>query len=119
LAALEIAPSVIEATVRRLHELSYLDDRRFAHSAAEQAAQRGHGSDYVRAQLTAKGVAEALIEEGIVAAFDDETHLARTVLARRYPQEPQQPAERAKAARFLHQRGFPEAVVLAILGEGC
>jgi regulatory protein len=119
LAALEIAPPIIEATIRRLHELRYLDERRFAFAAAEQAAQRGHGSDYVRAQLTAKGVAEALIEDGIVATFDDETRLARAVLARRYPNEPQHPAERAKAARFLHQRGFPEAVVLAILGEGC
>ncbi len=119
LAALEIAPAVIERTIRRLHELSYLDERRFAFSAAEQAAHRGRGSDYVRAQLMAKGVAETLIEDGIAAAFDDETQLARTVLARRYPDEPRQPAERAKAARFLHQRGFPEAVVLAILEEGC
>jgi regulatory protein len=119
LAALAIAPSIIDATVRRLHDLSYLDERRFAFSAAEQAAQRGHGSDYVRAQLAAKGVAESLIEDSIVAAFNDETRLARSVLARRYPHEPQHPAERAKAARFLHQRGFPESVVLAILGEGC
>ena len=119
LVALEIAPAVIESTIRRLHELRYLDERRFAVAAAEQAAQRGHGSDYVRAQLTTKGVAAALIEDSIAAAFDDETRLARAVLARRYPDEPQQPAERAKAARFLYQRGFPEAVVLAILGEGC
>ncbi len=119
LAADGTASAVIERTIRRLHGLQYLDDRRFAAAAAEQAWRRGRGSEYVRAQLTAKGVAEALIEEIVAAAFNDETRLAREVLARRYPTDPQQPAERAKAARFLHQRGFPEAVVLAILGEGC
>jgi len=119
LAALDVSSAVIDTTIRRLRELRYLDDRRFAGAAAEQAAQRGHGSEYVRAQLTMKGIAEALIDDSIAAAFTDETQLARRVLARRYPIEPQRPAERAKAARFLHQRGFPEAVVLAILGEGC
>ena len=119
LTALEVSSAVIDATIHRLRELRYVDDRRFAGAAAEQAAQRGHGSEYVRAQLTMKGVAEPLIDDSIAAAFTDETHLARQVLARRYPIEPQRPAERAKAARFLHQRGFPEAVVLAILGEGC
>ena len=119
LAMLEIAPRIIDATIHRLHDLHYLDDRRLAVAAAELAAQRGHGSEYVRAHLTAKGVAEALIDESIVGAFADETQLARQVLARRYPHEPQRPSERAKAARFLYQRGFPEVVVLAILGEGC
>jgi len=119
LALLDVAPALIDATIRRLQQLRYLDDRRFAVAAAEQAAQRGHGSEYVRAQLTMKGVAETLIDDGIAATFHNETHLARQVLARRYPRPPQRPAERAKAARFLSQRGFPEAVVLAILGEGC
>jgi regulatory protein len=119
LAAVDVAPPLIDTTVRRLRERRYLDDRRLATTAAEFAAQRGHGSEYVRAQLTAKGVAEALIEESITATFDNELGLARQVLERRFPHQPQLPAERAKAARFLYQRGFPEAVVLAILGEGC
>jgi regulatory protein len=119
LAALDVAPSIIDATLRRLHDLRYVDDRRLAVAAAEQAAHRGRGSEYVRAQLTQKGIAETLIEESIATIFDDEPRLARQALARRYPSTPQRPAERAKAARFLSQRGFPEAVVLAILGEGC
>jgi regulatory protein len=119
LAVLDISSAVIDATLRRLRELRYVDDRRFAGAAAEQAVQRGRGSEYVRAQLTMKGVAEPLIDDSVAAAFADETHLARQVLARRYPSAPQRPAERAKAARFLQQRGFPEALVLAILGEGC
>ncbi len=119
LAALDVSPTIIDATIRRLRERRYVDDQRVAATAAELAYGRGHGSEYVRAQLTTKGVAEVLIEECIAATFHDEATMARAVLARRYPKEPEQPAERAKAARFLQQRGFPESVVLAILGEGC
>jgi SOS response regulatory protein OraA/RecX len=119
LAMLEVSPALVEATIGRLQELRYLDDRRFAVAAAERAAQRGHGSEYVRAQLTTKGIDETLIDDSIAATFHNEEQLGRRVLARRYPKAPTRPAERAKAARFLFQRGFPEAVVLAILGEGC
>jgi len=110
---------VIDATITRLQQLGYLDDRRFAHGAAEQAVRRGHGSERVRATLAAQGVADDLIDAAINAAFDDETALARQVLARRYPIAPQHPAERARAARYLLRRGFPEVIVLAIVGEGC
>jgi len=119
LTAAGVAPSVIRATVARLHRLHYVDDRRFAQSAAEQAARRGHGSAYARAQLAAKGVADALIDEALSAPFADELELARAVLARRYATLPERPAERAKAARFLLRRGFPESVVFAILDEPC
>lgn len=117
LAAAGASASTIDATVRRLRQLRYLDDRRFAHGAAESAARRGHGSERVRAELTAKGVAEPLVEEAVRAAFTDETELARQALARRYPTVVQAPAARAKAARFLLRQGFPEAIVSAVLGE--
>ena len=118
LAAADIPPSTIDATVRRLRTLRYLDDRRFADGTAERAVHDGHGSVYVRARLSMHGVTESLIDAAVDAAFTDETALARRVLARRYPHLPAAPRERAKAARFLSQRGFPETVVLAILGEG-
>jgi len=119
LAAADVPPAIINATVHRLRGLRYLDDRRFADGTAERAARDGHGSAYVRARLSMHGVAESLIDAAIDAAFADETELARRVLARRYPDVPAAPRERAKAARFLSQRGFPDTVVLAILGEGC
>ena len=114
------APSgAIDATVRRLYELHYLDDQRFAHTVAEQAQRSGRGSEYVRAALLAKGVSEPLVEAALAAAFDDESAAARQALAQRHPDAPSSPAERSKAARFLLRRGFPEAVVFAILGEDC
>lgn len=117
--AVATSPAIIDTTIARLRQLHYLDDERFAHTTAEAAARRGHGSERVRAELTAKGVAEPLVAAAVDAAFSDEPALARRVLTRRFPHPPQRAGERAKAARFLLQRGFPESVVLAILGEGC
>jgi len=114
-----ITPDIVAATITRLEALHYLDDERFARSAAENAARRGHGSERVRATLAAKGIAEALVDAAVAAAFADESALARVALTRRFPTLPPGDRARAKAARFLLQRGFPEAVVLAILGDGC
>ena len=105
--------------MRRLRRYGYVDDQRFALSVAEQARRRGYGSEYVRAQLEHKGVADQVIEQALRASFDDEAELAKRALVRHFPEEPRQPAERAKAARFLLRRGFPEAVVFAILDEAC
>lgn len=95
----------------------YLDEQRYAGGVAERAVRRGHGSDAVRARLAAEGITEPLIEEAIGAAFADEAALARHALSRRYPAPPTQHRERIKAARFLLRRGFPEAVVAAVVGE--
>jgi regulatory protein len=119
LAARGARPARIDAAVARLRELHYLDDARLAQTLAEAAAQRGHGSAYVRQRLAERGVAEPLVEGAVAAAFTDEAALARRVLVQRYGAVPVEPAACARAARFLAGRGFPEAVVLAILGEGC
>jgi regulatory protein len=119
LAAAGESATTIAATVRRLRQRRYLDDHRFALGLAEQATRRGYGSEYVRAQLEYKGVAEQVIEEALHARFDNEAELAREALLRHFPEAPQQAAEHAKAARFLLRRGFPEAVVFAILDRAC
>jgi len=113
------SPTTIAATLRRLRRYAYVDDHRFALSVAEQAQRRGYGSEYVRAQLEHKGVAAQVIEQALHASFDDEAELAGQALARHFPEGLRQPAERAKAVRFLLRRGFPEGVVFAILDEAC
>ena len=111
--------AAVEAALERLRALGYLDDARVAQHAAAQAARRGRGSIYARAHLAARGVDRALIDTAIRDHFTDEAALAGSVLARRYATPLRSLADRARASRFLLQRGFPRAVVLAILGEGC
>lgn len=119
LAAAGTSATTVAATIRRLRQRRYLDDQRFAAAVAERAALRGYGSEYVRAQLAHKGVAEEMIEQAVHASFEHEAELARRAVARHFPGQPRRPAERAKAARFLLRRGFPEAVVFAIVDEAC
>jgi regulatory protein len=117
LAAGGIAATRIEQTVRRLRRLHYLDEARFAIAAAQRARDRGYGSARVRAELTSRGVAAALIEDIVAATFAQEHDLARHVLAARFPNVSETAAERAKAGRFLLRRGFPEEVVFSLLGD--
>ncbi len=114
-----MSATTIAATIRRLRQCRYLDDQRLATAVAERAALRGYGSEYVRAQLAHKGVADEVIEQAVRASFEHEAELARRAVARHFLGQPQQPAERAKAARFLLRRGFAEAVVFAIVDEAC
>ncbi|MBI3784949.1 MAG: regulatory protein RecX [Deltaproteobacteria bacterium] len=109
----------VEATLRRLRDLGYLNDERFAATYAEAAARKGHGSERVRAELEQRDVDASITERAIAAAFADECELAERALKRQHKTLPTTAAERAKAARFLLGRGFPEAVVLAIIGQGC
>ncbi len=119
LAADGASTTAIASTIRRLRRYRYLDDHRLAARLAEQATRRGYGSEYLRAQLSSKGLPERLIEEIVRASLENETQLARRVLAQRFTAPPQQPAAQAKAARFLLRRGFSEEVVFAILDEAC
>lgn len=116
LAARGHATAVIDATMKRLRGAGYIDDARVATVAVGAAARRGQGSERVRAQLLARGIAAASVEAAIEASFSDELSLARNALRKRQHAMPSTPSERAKAARFLAQRGFPEAIVLTLLG---
>jgi regulatory protein len=111
--------SAIDAVVQRLYRHRYLDDDRFAEGMARRAVRRGHGSRRVRADLASKGISKAVIDATVARMFVDEAELARGALSRRYKSLPEDQVARARAARFLLQRGFPQRVVLAILKEGC
>lgn len=108
-----------DGIVERLRRQGYLDDARFAESMAHRARRRGHGRLRLRADLVARGVARKIAAPIVAAAFADEQELARKILRKRYGTLPSGGPDRARAARFLLQRGFPRRVVLAILKEGC
>jgi SOS response regulatory protein OraA/RecX len=119
LTAAGVPAHLAEATVARLQAQRYLDDRRLALEAARRAAARGFGSERVRAALEARGIDARSIDCAVEAAFLDEVTLARALWQRRFAATPQSAAARARGARFLLGRGFPEAIVLAIVEEGC
>ena len=111
--------SEVEETIERLFALRYLDDRRFAQVRADSLHRRGRGSRRAHADLHRYGVANDIADEAVHTAFADESELARMVMKRRFRSAPETTAERARIARFLHGRGFPQDIVLAIVHEGC
>lgn len=106
----------VAATLTQLSARRFLDDQRFALNMAERLAARGHGSERGRRDLEQAGVDPEMIGPLLEAVFRDEASLARRALEGRY-RLPLAEQDRGRAARFLHQRGFPEPVVLAIVGE--
>jgi len=99
-------------TVERCRELGYVGDERFAHERARALRERGAGSLKIAADLSARGMPEALVETAVEASCDGEPEAvwARRALGQGRPRG-------AKAWRLLASRGFPEDVVRDVLGE--
>lgn len=114
--AADLPAAAIDAAVARLIAAGYLDDAAVALRLAERRVRDGFGSERVRADLTAHGVPEDRQEAALAVAVADEEARARTVLTRR-GLEGRDVHTRARAARFLHRRGFPEDVVETVAGE--
>jgi regulatory protein len=100
-------------TVARCKELGYVGDERFAHERASSLRGRGAGTLKIAADLSARGLPEALVDAAIDAASDGVAELewARRALARAGN------PRGAKAWRLLLGRGFSDDVVGELVGE--
>jgi regulatory protein len=88
----------------------YLSDERAAAAQLRAGLARGHGPLKIRAKLASAGLAQPGPEDEGEAI--DWIARARAVVGKRFGADP--PADRtewARRARFLAQRGFPEAVI--------
>lgn len=111
-----VAAAEIEATLQRLKHAGYVDDARVAANAAARAARRGHGSQRVHFELSTRGIELEHIEGALAESYVDEPDLARRVVRQRYRSWPENDRDRRRVAAFLARRGFPPAVIEALLG---
>jgi len=102
-----------ERTVVRCRELGYANDERLAFDRARALRARGAGSVRIAFDLAARGLAEALVEAAVEASRDGEPEV---VWARRALERSGE-GSGARAWRLLTARGFPEEVVVDLLGE--
>jgi len=109
--------AIVADVLRRLRHFGYLDEARFARGLCERLARRGYGSDRARAELAEHRLAHDLIDNTIVEMAEGDADRARAHIDRLYPDGLHTARERARAGRILHNRGYSEAVVLAIVGE--
>jgi regulatory protein len=119
LAARGFPPEVVENVLRRLQECGYVDDARLAATRAAYWHRRGYGRLRAAADLHARGVAGVRVSTLLDEVFADEEQLAQSLLEQRFPGAASEARQRARAYRFLLGRGFPEDLVVVILGEAC
>ena len=112
LVALGYRRETAAATVARCRELGYVGDPAFAHERARGLRARGAGRLRIEADLTARGLPEALVAEAVEASRAGEPEAAWARRALRGVRD------RRRAWRLLLARGFPEEVVVEVLGEG-
>lgn len=111
--------AIIEATLKRLHRLNYIDDRAFALNwALSRAQNQGFGPWRLNRELKRKGVVDAIIRPVIDEIFAQESaeSRARKTLQKRFANEDlQEPRTLRRAVGFLQRRGYSSQVIFALL----
>ena len=102
-----------QAALDALSQAGLQSDARFVESFIRSRIARGQGPVRIRAELGRRGVDGEQAHQGLLDAESelDWSALAEQALQKRWPQVPTEPREKAKAMRFLAQRGFPQDVV--------
>ena len=93
-----------------------MGDAAYARERAGALRARGAGSLKIAADLAARGLPEALVEAAVAESLagEREHDWARRLLERRGVDHA---AARARAWSLLQRQGFPEEVVVELLGE--
>jgi len=109
----------IEDVLDRCVQLGYLNDADWAEGQVRQLSAKGHGTHYIHHVLRGKGIDETLIEAAMAAAGDQwEAEAAAKALNKKQPalaRESDPARRRAKAYRFLVQRGFSAETITQTL----
>jgi regulatory protein len=107
----------VEAVLRRLEELGYLDDEEFARTAAREKARR-YGPRRVSAELRRSGVDAELAQDVVEEEFASrgEVQEARSAAARRYNRGGSN-AEARRVYGFLMRRGYSAGVCVEVARE--
>lgn len=105
---------VAEAAVERLADANLVSDQRFAEVFARQRVERLQGARRIRAELQARGIGAADIEEALQPFDGGWGRRAREWARRRHRGELDR-RERARLYRAGRQRGFSHDQVMAAI----
>lgn len=116
-------PPDVDATIARLEDIGYLNDRRFAENfAASRVANEGFGRMRVLNDLRARRVTAALAEEAVEQALEgkSEAELIHSYIERRMPSiaaggRIEEERKLANAYRRLRRAGFASGPILTAL----
>lgn len=112
LASKGASPLQVRQTVRRLSDLTYLDDHAYAQRwVNNRLAVRPMGEERLKVELQAKGIAEALAAQVTSEALKE---IDERLLAERTLQAAQRHGRRltsSQMVRLLHRRGFSQETI--------
>jgi regulatory protein len=112
--------AAVKATIARLKEHGYLDDRAFAETYARLRQENEKlGARRVRRDLQQKGIRSELIAETVEARYGEtnEEKLAREHLERKRIRKPTNEKETARVMRRLVTAGFSTGAIYKILRQ--
>ena len=103
--------------VGELSESGWQSDERYAGLLTRSRIAQGYGPLRIRAELSTRGVDEALIRAALEEAEPDWPDIVARIHDRRYSKPPTSPKERAGRYRYLASRGFTSSQVASVLGS--
>ncbi len=108
----------VRQTVRRLSDLSYLNDRAYAQRWVDnRLASRPMGCERLKAELQARGIAETLADRVITDAFRDVDEETLAHQALNVKQGHGRRLTRSQTVNFLRRRGFGQETIDRMIGE--
>ena len=108
----------VAAVAAELESENLLSEARYAQSMARSRVEQGQGPLRIRAELSARGVGEAAIDDALADLDVDWESLAAAVRRKRFGAAvPEDFPSKAKQMRFLQQRGFDGGTIRAALED--
>ena len=104
----------VEAALKRLSELGYVDDRRLAFDRAEDALANGRGPELIAERLSKAGIDPPIVAEALAALSSRVEQACLDLLRARLGQAPDARAL-VRARRLALGRGFDEELVESLL----
>lgn len=105
-------PDTVDRVIRFLKDRRIIDDTKTIQNLVErQSGKRLVGIENLRAELLKRGAPEDTVRAILRESLDDESQRMLEALSAKF-----KPTDsRAKAARFLYSRGFPEEEIEGVL----
>lgn len=102
----------------RLEDEGLLSDARFAENFVRSRRERGYGPLKIAAELRQRSVSESIVNSELSNLDDKWIEVAKTLYRKRWAAgDIPDYREKARRARFLSGRGFPEDVVRRVLRD--
>lgn len=109
--------SVASDLVDELGEAGWQSDERYAGLLTRSRISQGYGPLRIRAELSARGVADALIVAALDEADPEWGEVIGRIYQRRYPKPAADAKEAASRYRFLAMRGFTSSQIRSVMRD--